>query len=83
MNKNFCLLVFMCLVAFGVATSVEAPQVQGTVLGWWMNTLDGFLAFQTVTYCFLVGWFNIYSFNDGGLMLYTCMNSYLATITFG
>ncbi len=89
MNKaTLCLLVFLCFLSFSM-TPVEAHpittlahQVRSSVLDWMTNQNDWFLATQTAAYCFNLGWFNVFNYNDGGLAFYTCLDSYFKTIRF-
>ncbi len=96
MNKNICLLVFACLLVATLANeqqsmelesvfqpkpTIKAPKVGG-ILNWWTNQNDWLMTVFTVMYCFNVGFFNIFNYNDGGLSLYTCLESYVKTITY-
>ena len=49
---------------------------------WWTNQNDWFMATITLGYCFNIGWFNVFTYNDGGLAFYTCLDSYLKTLKF-
>ncbi len=72
-KKTLCLLVFLCICL---------STVHASVLDYITNQADWFQATRTVIYCFNIGWFNVFSFNDGGLAFYTCLDSYFKTIRF-
>ncbi len=73
MNKNICLLVFFACLLTTVASRSEDITVEANtlwysfILNWWMNQTNYILLGFTVLYCFNLGWFNIFNYNDGGL----------------
>ena len=79
---NICLLV---AATFFVVASASVPDVEARkypVLNWWMNQLDWFLTTMTVWYCFNIGLYNVYNFNDGGIAFYECLTSFVEPITY-
>ena len=90
MNKStLCLLVFLCSLMFlWTPASCAHPmvslahRVQSSLLDWMTNQADWFNATRTAQYCFNLGWYNVFTFNDGGLAFYTCLDSYFKTIRF-
>ena len=89
MNKNICLLVLTCLLALTFAQTLESSGIEVErktrhypVLNWWMSQNDWFLTTMTTWFCFNVGMYNIYIFNDGGMAFYQCLNSYVGGITY-
>ena len=90
MNKSIlCLLVFLCSLSF-LMTPVSAVhpvealahRVRASFLDWITNQNDWFMTTQTAAYCFNIGWFNVFTYNDGGLAFYTCIDSYFKTIRY-
>ena len=86
MNKkstSFCLLalcMILCLSSIPVVSA--SPLVSASILDWMTNQNDWFLITITVGYCFQLGFFNIYTYNDGGLAFYQCLNQYVKTVRF-
>ena len=86
MNKNICLLVMASILALASASSSDIQVNRRTrhylFLEWWMNQLDLFLTTLTVGYCFQIGWYNVYNYNDGGIALYNCLSSFVEPINY-
>ena len=87
MNKStLCLLVLLfsllSLVTPATAADSRAHTVRASLLDWITNQADWFQLVRTASYCFNLGWYNVFTFNDGGLAFYTCLDSYFKTIRF-
>ena len=90
MNKSsLCLLVLLfSLVYLSTPVSCASPlvslahTVSASLLDWITNQADWFQTVRTANYCFSLGWYNVLTFNDGGLAFYTCLDSYFKTIRF-
>ncbi len=85
MNKkisSLCLLVVFCILSFLCSPVSASPVVSTSILGWMTNQNDWFLTTYTVTYCFNIGLYNIFNFNDGGLSFYQCLNQFVKSIKY-
>ena len=91
MKKNLCILVLSLILIMTVSTAAPLTGEDGkfklfyktfNFWGYLTNTLDFMMTYMTVLYCFNMGLFNVFFYNDGGQTLYDCMDANVKTIKF-